>query len=175
MPPSSHTHKSMLLRGAKLPPVALTRSDIEIMKGKARRGGRSYGRAPLRRFDPSSGRQAPIHYGPNGQTQRGGHRGGHRGGGYGRGGHGQTFPPYPSSQPPSWQPPPPGAPGFGMGVPPPPPPTHHGSGRGGGYSQGGWAGPPPGPPGTHPGYPGPPPPQQYHRPNDQYRDSRRYR
>lgn len=48
MPRSSHIHKSMLLKGVKFPPVALDRSDIEAVKGKASRSGRSHGGAPLR-------------------------------------------------------------------------------------------------------------------------------
>ncbi|OHE91598.1 XRN 5'-3' exonuclease [Colletotrichum orchidophilum] len=42
-PESSHPHKSMLLRGAKPPAPALDRNDIETLKGKSSRGGRSYG------------------------------------------------------------------------------------------------------------------------------------
>nr|7OPK_A Chain A, 5'-3' exoribonuclease [Thermochaetoides thermophila DSM 1495] len=48
MPSSAHQHKSMLLRGVKLPPPALSRSDIEIIRSKAKNAGRSYGGAPLR-------------------------------------------------------------------------------------------------------------------------------
>ncbi|KAI6780302.1 5'-3' exoribonuclease-like protein [Emericellopsis cladophorae] len=183
MPTTSQTHKSMLLRGAKLPPPALNRSDIEIMKSKSRRGGRNHGGAPLGRFDHNSGRHEPVNYGPNGNGQRGGGyrggrgggRGGNGGGGYGRGG----YPPqqsFPGAPPPGWQPPPPGGPGFGMGGPPPPPPTYQQQGGRGGYNNG-WA-PPPGPPGP-PGYYGqyqgqPPPPAPSYRGNGQHRDSRRY-
>ncbi|KAJ8122778.1 hypothetical protein ONZ43_g1108 [Nemania bipapillata] len=39
MPSSSHTHKSMLLRGVKLPVAALNGSDIEELKGKTRNSG----------------------------------------------------------------------------------------------------------------------------------------
>ncbi|KAL1842979.1 hypothetical protein VTJ49DRAFT_3456 [Mycothermus thermophilus] len=48
MPTSSHTHKSMLLRGVKLPPPALNHSDIDTVRHKSRNSGRSYGGAPLR-------------------------------------------------------------------------------------------------------------------------------
>ena len=126
MPKTSHTHKSMLLRGAKLPTPALNRSDIEIMKGRSRRGGRNFGGAPLGRSD-----QPPVHYGPNGQSQRGGYRGGYRGGGSTRGGYSHHSSSFPGPPPPGWHPSPPGAPGFGMGVPPPPPPAHY---QPGGYN-----------------------------------------
>ena len=39
-PESSHTHKSMLLRGVKLPQAALDRSDVEMLKSQSQRGGR---------------------------------------------------------------------------------------------------------------------------------------
>ncbi|CAM1509245.1 Fc.00g029840.m01.CDS01 [Cosmosporella sp. VM-42] len=116
-PQTSHTHKSMLLRGAKLPQPALTRSDIEIMRGKANRGGRSHGGAPLNRPGQGQGGREAIHYGPHGS--RGGYRGGRNQNGHGRPDPYQSAP----------QPPPPGAPGFGIGVPPPPPPAHYYSGR----------------------------------------------
>lgn len=145
MPVSTHTHKSMLLRGAKLPAPTLNRSDIEIMKGQARRGGRSYGGAPLGRFDHNSGWQEKMTYGPDqrgGYGGRGGYRGGHRGGsrggsrggggnshngdrggyggGYGRSGPSAGYGQYAGAPPQGWQPPPPGGPGFGMGAPPAP-------------------------------------------------------
>ncbi|KAI1004139.1 5'-3' exoribonuclease 2 [Podosphaera aphanis] len=47
IPKSNHTHKSMLLRGVKLPTPTLTHSDIENTKGKAARSGRNHGGAPL--------------------------------------------------------------------------------------------------------------------------------
>lgn len=55
MPRSIHIHKSMLLKGVKFPPATLDRSDIEAVKGKAGRSGRSYGGAPLR-SDNGNGR-----------------------------------------------------------------------------------------------------------------------
>ena len=48
-PQSSHVHKSMLLRGVKLDPPSLDRSDIEATRGRARNSGRSFGGAPLQR------------------------------------------------------------------------------------------------------------------------------
>lgn len=48
MPRSQYIHKSMLLRGVKIPPPALNRADIEATKGRANKSGRSYGGAPLR-------------------------------------------------------------------------------------------------------------------------------
>ncbi|KAI9898168.1 hypothetical protein N3K66_006528 [Trichothecium roseum] len=116
MPVTSQTHKSMLLRGLKLPTPVLDRSDIEQIKGRVNRSGRGYKGAPL-----GGRRGGPIHYGPG----RGGH-GGHRGGGSFGNGNRHNGPPYPPAggPPPNWHPPPPGAPGFGMGFPPPPPSTN---------------------------------------------------
>jgi 5'-3' exoribonuclease 2 len=68
MPTSKHVHKSMLLRGVKLPEKKLDHSDIAILKSKARHSGRSYGGAPLQ------------------NTHRNGSYG--NGGGGGRGGRG---------------------------------------------------------------------------------------
>jgi len=56
MPKSRHIHKSMLLRGVKLPPLALTQADIEATKGRARNSGRSYGRAPFQGGQNGRGR-----------------------------------------------------------------------------------------------------------------------
>jgi 5'-3' exoribonuclease 2 len=135
MPTSTHTHKSMLLRGVKMPAPVLTRSDIEVIRGKTNRSGRSYGGAPLGRFNHNTGQREPMHYGPrDGSGPR------HGQGGRGYGGAGGYAPPYPGPPPgQSWYPPPPGAAGFGMGAPPPPPPPGHysGGGPGGGY-QGGY-------------------------------------
>ncbi|RDA89663.1 hypothetical protein CP533_5492 [Ophiocordyceps camponoti-saundersi (nom. inval.)] len=55
MPTSSQVHKSMLLRGAQLPPPTLTRSDIEIIRGKAGRFALSNGGSPMERFDVRRG------------------------------------------------------------------------------------------------------------------------
>ncbi|KAH7134832.1 hypothetical protein B0J13DRAFT_597650 [Dactylonectria estremocensis] len=118
IPQTSNTHKSMLLRGAQLPRPALTHSDIEVIRGKANRSGRSYGGAPLGQHGQ------PIHYG-----SRGGHGGnqfGRQQNGYGRqGGQGGHYPPHA----PGVGPPPPGAAGFGIGLPPPPPPAHYYNGQ----------------------------------------------
>ncbi|RFU76121.1 5 -3 exoribonuclease 2 [Trichoderma arundinaceum] len=46
MPQISQTHKSMLLRGVRMPVPALTRSDIEVIRGKTNRTGRNYGGGP---------------------------------------------------------------------------------------------------------------------------------
>ncbi|OLN95304.1 5'-3' exoribonuclease 2 [Colletotrichum chlorophyti] len=125
-PSSSHPHKSMLLRGVKLPTPALDRSDIETLKGKSSRGGRGgYGGGSFGRGGYSGGGRQdrpPSHMG--------------NGNGYGRQG------PHPSGPSPiqSWQPPPPGHPGFGMGLPPPPPPPGYGNdyrGQNGSYRGGG--------------------------------------
>ena len=47
MPQSEHIHKSMLLRGVKFPTPKLDRSDIDGVRNRSARGGRSYGGAPL--------------------------------------------------------------------------------------------------------------------------------
>ncbi|KAL2127744.1 hypothetical protein VTI74DRAFT_10241 [Chaetomium olivicolor] len=158
MPSSSHTHKSMLLRGVKLPTPALDRSDIEILRGRARNSGRSYGGVPLKNnYGGGGGRGrdtinyagGPPMHGGGGRGGGGGERGGYQqdrgygngyggGSGYGNGygGHQQYAPP-----PQAWQPPPPpGYPGFGVGVPPPPPPPGYGQGYGGSHGYGGGQG-----------------------------------
>ncbi|KAL0940808.1 GTPase-activator protein for Ras-like GTPase [Colletotrichum truncatum] len=146
-PESSHPHKSMLLRGVKLPTPALDRNDIETLKGKASRSGRGYGGAPLGRNGYNDGgRREHFSYAPsggNGRQDRPPPRSGN--GTYGRYGN------QPSGAPQAqfWQPPPPGHPGFGMGLPPPPPMYHsdgrnsNGSYGGGGYGQHQNHGPPP--------------------------------
>ncbi|KAK7980759.1 hypothetical protein PG989_013216 [Apiospora arundinis] len=161
MPKSSHTHKSMLLPGAKLPTPALNNSDIEELKGKMRNSGRSHGGAPFGRGG-YGGRGRGMHYGPD---SRGGRQDRPRNNGYGNGhGHQQQgsnpFPaPPPGWVPPGWIPPPPGQAGFGAGLPPPPPGAYGGNyqqPQGGQYGyQGGYQAPPP-PPG-YGGYNQPPP------------------
>ena len=156
MPETTHTHKSMMLRGAKPQPPVLTRSDIEITRGKASRAGRSHNGVPL------GHQRNPVHYGGRGNR---GHRGSDRGG---RGNYRNDYQNHRQAPLPSWQPPPPGAPGFGFGVPPPPPPgisyeynrdqhnDHHGGYRGH-NSKDAVAGTV----SSYPGYPsfgGPPPP-----------------
>lgn len=130
MPNTTKAHKSMLLRGAKLPVPALTRSDIEILRGGGSGPKKHYGPARGRfdsRFDDRD-RQNHSYGRPPHQEQNG-----YNGGGYNRGynggynGHngGQQggYNNYRQPQQQSWQPPPPGSAGFGMGVPPPPPPS----------------------------------------------------
>ncbi|KAJ0304276.1 hypothetical protein COL516b_006167 [Colletotrichum fioriniae] len=153
---SSHPHKSMLLRGAKPPAPALDRNDIETLKGKSARGGRGYGGAPFQRgggHHNGGRRGGQFSYAPDGgqgRQDRGPPSYGSSGG-HGRQGFQSSGPPPIQS---SWQPPPPGHPGFGMGLPPPPPPSGYGndgrasngSYRGGGYNQHQNYGPPaPGP------------------------------
>lgn len=145
MPESDKTHKSMLLRGAKLPEPALTRSDIEVLRGRVKPwhnnnhgGGR--GRFDSRR-DDFRGNGRPPHQGGrgynggynNGGYNNGGYNNGGGGGGYGGnggynnrggyvGGNGNgnrnDFRPTPA-----WQPPAPGSAEFGRGAPPPLPPN----------------------------------------------------
>lgn len=47
MPPATHQHKSMLLRGVELAKPTLDNSDIAILKSKSRTAGRDFGGAPL--------------------------------------------------------------------------------------------------------------------------------
>ncbi|KAL2197261.1 exoribonuclease 2 [Corynascus similis CBS 632.67] len=183
MPSSSHTHKSMLLRGLKMPTPALDRSDVDFVRSKGRNAGRSYGGVPLRNNYNGGGRGDRINYaggpprggggrGQGGYQQQdrgygsgygsgyGGGGGGGSGGGGGYGsGYGGSRQPAPQQ---SWQPPPPpGYPGFGVGLPPPPPPAHvPGGGYGQGYGNQGYGGQnyrndyyAPGPP-HYGGYPG---------------------
>jgi 5'-3' exoribonuclease 2 len=143
IPKTTHTHKSMLLRGVKFAEPALNQSDIEVTKGRAARSGRSHGGVPLQ---GNGGPRNSFNYSSNQNGPPPNHR--------------QSYPPqngysnYPVP-PPGWQPPPPGLGGFGRGLPPPPPPNSYYGGRGGSGAQGGYSQPP-----RHnapPGY-GPPPP-----------------
>ncbi|ROT43352.1 hypothetical protein SODALDRAFT_37119 [Sodiomyces alkalinus F11] len=140
----------MLLRGLKLPKTVLDRSDIEGIKSKSSRSGRSWGGVPLSQNyggdrnqgygqDRRRGRGGgPINYGPPGRN------------GYQppnafpppshplRNAHGVNDGVAPPGPPLHWHPPPPGHPGFGMGLPPPPPPpaAHFNGGHRGGYHGG---------------------------------------
>ncbi|KAK0765256.1 hypothetical protein N5P37_001182 [Trichoderma harzianum] len=115
MPQVSQTHKSMLLRGVRMPPPALTRSDIEVIRGKTNnRGGRNYG-------------GPPQHYGNNnGGWYRGGYSGGYRDTRDSYNGHNrdnqrfepQYNAPYGMPQPGRWQPS--GGPSFDPRAGPPP-------------------------------------------------------
>ncbi|KAI0020414.1 exoribonuclease Dhp1 [Xylariomycetidae sp. FL0641] len=170
-PSSSHDHKSMLLRGVKMPPPALNRSDVEELKGKLRNSGRSHGGAPLGRSGFDGHRGGRINYGPDSRRDRNDrppypHNGGRFGG------HG-AYPVPPPIPPPGWVPPPPGLAGFGNGLPPPPPPAYvnqgrdsygnnYGGGRGGSYRGG--QGYPPQPPPFFNGYGGNGYGGQYNRP-----------
>jgi 5'-3' exoribonuclease 2 len=105
MPRSTNVHKSMLLRGVKLPPPTLNKGDIERTRNRAANSGRSYGGAPLRggygsgRGRPQDNR--PLNPSPLPQT-----------GGYGNYGNqsgynGDNWRPSPSITQGSWLPPPP--------------------------------------------------------------------
>ncbi|KAL2116977.1 hypothetical protein VTJ04DRAFT_9145 [Mycothermus thermophilus] len=176
MPLTSSTHKSMLLRGVKLPPPALTRDDVDAVRNKARNAGRSYGGAPLRNGN-GGGRNDRINYAagppppPSGSyypPDRGYNNNNNNGYGGGYASNNRYAPPPPpgyGSAPgygytPSglgWQPPPPpGYPGFGIGAPPPPPPAHLAGGSyGGSYGAHGYPG---GGGGYRDNYAPPPPP-----------------
>ncbi|KAI1821725.1 exoribonuclease Dhp1 [Xylaria intraflava] len=128
MPTSSNTHKSMLLRGVRMPVPALNSSDIEELKGKTRNSGRSFRGAPLGR-QYNDGRRERMNYGPDRNDRQSSqyNNGSRHGGPIAFAG--------PPMIPPGWVPPPPGFPGFGGRIPPPPPPAYHGGGRGA-YSNG---------------------------------------
>lgn len=115
----------MLLRGVQMPSSVLTRSDIEVIRGRANRNGRGYGGAPLDRFNPGNGRREPVHYGANTTRPPWPDRR-HNAQGHGQPSHGIPTPHH------SWHPPPPGTPGFGIGLPPPPPAYKQGGSRRGG-------------------------------------------
>ena len=143
-PPSNNIHKSMLLRGVKLPEPTLDAGDLDDTRNRAGRTGRGFGGAPLR---------------------DGGRRNGNGYSGYGNGnGYSNQGPPINYANPfaahlnPSFDPsmlnrapPPPPHVAAANGWAPPPPPTMQASGsywNGAGYTaeggQGwGYRGPPP--------------------------------
>ncbi|KAH8816297.1 putative 3' exoribonuclease [Xylogone sp. PMI_703] len=123
MPHSSHTHKSMLLRGIKFPTKALTRADIEATKGRAARSGRTHGGAPLQ--GNGRGRNTMNYAGSSHQqNSSSGYQSSY---GFQNGFNGQQYP----VPPPNWQAPRPNFNNFTHGIPPPPPPGTYGS-----YNQG---------------------------------------
>jgi 5'-3' exoribonuclease 2 len=61
VPKSIHIHKSMLLRGVKVPPPTLDELDIQVVKSKAQHSGRSFGGAPLRN-GTGNGKGGRINY-----------------------------------------------------------------------------------------------------------------
>lgn len=61
IPKTKYVHKSMLLRGLKLPTPVLDNSDIVATKARANHSGRSFGGAPLR-GGHSRGRGGKINY-----------------------------------------------------------------------------------------------------------------
>ena len=77
MPQSEHVHKSMLLRGAKFPTPMLDRLDVEGVRNRSARGGRSYGGAPLH----------VDNYRPGYNNNNNNYRGNHHRGGYDRNHH----------------------------------------------------------------------------------------
>jgi len=117
MPPPTHVHKSMLFPGVVLPPPVLDKSDLAILKSKARNSGRDFGGAPLydnTRRDPRDqqnrgGRinyavdRPPVDAGPPGTS-------------------GDN--PFAAFLDPRFAP---GMPGPGRGMPPPPQPPRYGA------------------------------------------------
>jgi 5'-3' exoribonuclease 2 len=111
----------MLLRGAKPPNPTLTASEIEVIRSGRRQGGGP----PGRNGHQHGGRREATNYGPNGPNgQRPRQDRQDRGGWYPKHDQGSRNAYQPPPTPSSWQPPPPGHPGFGMGMPPPPPLAH---------------------------------------------------
>jgi 5'-3' exoribonuclease 2 len=115
MPRSSHIHKSMLLRGVKLPSRALDQSDIEGTRSRAARSGRSHGGVPLRGNGGSQGHDS-FNYAGSNSFSRPQNRNQQSYSGYND--YNNNYAPPQVS---SWQPPPPGVAGFARGPPPPPP------------------------------------------------------
>jgi 5'-3' exoribonuclease 2 len=116
MPRSSHIHKSMLLRGVKLPSRALDQNDIEETRSRAARSGRSHGGVPLRGNSGSRGRDS-FNYAGSNSLSRSQNQSQKSYGGYDEYNNNNYAP----LQVSSWQPPPPGVAGFARGPPPPPP------------------------------------------------------
>ncbi|KAB5528191.1 exoribonuclease 2 [Coniochaeta sp. 2T2.1] len=158
MPTSIHQNKSMLLRGVKMPAPTLDGTDVAILKGKGQRSGRSFGGVPLdgrnNYNNRGGGRGGQFNYGPGGQRPRQDRL---DRGGYGQSaGNGYQGRDSYQAPPPSWQPPPPGVAGFGIGMPPPPPPAYvqgggnysnnYGQNYGQGYGQNQYGAAPPAPP-----------------------------
>ncbi|KAL9114015.1 MAG: hypothetical protein Q9227_001786 [Pyrenula ochraceoflavens] len=115
MPHSRNVHKSMLLRGCKLPPKTLDEGDRRITQSKARTSGRSYGGVPLKNNESNG-----YHH-----SNGGGYNGRGRGGGGGYNGNISYA-------------------AHDRAPPPPPPPPHHqmmggkvGGGSGSGSGSGG--------------------------------------
>jgi 5'-3' exoribonuclease 2 len=110
IPKSSHVHKSMLLRGVKLPTPMLDSNDIRATQGRAQNSGRSFGGAPFQ----GRGRGGRMNY----QSDRPNPFAGHLD---------PNFTPGPPGGPnnahmvpPGWNPPTQGYGGYSRGPPPPP-------------------------------------------------------
>lgn len=117
MPKSTHTHKSMLLRGIKPAPAALDRSDIEATKGRANHSGRSHGGAPLRGgYGNSRGRGGQVNYQSEARPNP---FAAHINPGFAPPGVPNNYRGGPPPQPTQGWPPPPGADPFQRGPPPP--------------------------------------------------------
>lgn len=170
-PESKSIHKSMLLRGLKMPTPALDGQDIAEAQDRAMKTGRTFGGAPLRSGSFRGGRGGGrMDYGQNnGHSGRGGGGrgggGGHRSGGYNSGGGNaaygsqhqqQQYPAAPANFDPRMFPggvPPPPHLAMQQGFVPPPPP-------GMAFQPGGFPGYPP-PPNPYGGFAPPPQHQGY--------------
>ncbi|KAJ9615897.1 5'-3' exoribonuclease 2 [Cladophialophora chaetospira] len=113
MPPPTHVHKSMLFPGVVLPPAVLDKSDVALLRSKARNSGRDFGGAPLydnTRRDPmdNHNRGGRINYAADRPPLNGP----------------PPMMPPPNQWPPGMPPPPPpnfgGQNGYNRGPPPPP-------------------------------------------------------
>lgn len=147
MPETKHVHKSMLLRGVKMNPPALTSSEIAEIRSRARNSGRGYGGGRFNGRDGGGGGGrggGRFSYASNQPSQLNQsyvpqHSWGSGGGGGGRGGWQAPPPPLPiplPGQQAAW---PPGLPPGMPFIPPPP-------GQAGNLAWGGQFAPPPPPP-----------------------------
>ncbi|KAL1960864.1 hypothetical protein VTO42DRAFT_5847 [Malbranchea cinnamomea] len=149
IPKSMYIHKSMLLRGVKIPAPVLDKTDIEVIKSKARHSGRSYGGVPLQSENGRGRGRGQISYAPDRPNPFAAHL------------NPAFIPPphlgIPPPPPPGWNHPGIGAAPYFHG-PPPPPQADRYRPQGGPYQA---------PPSRGRGYGGPPPPPS----RDQYRPS----
>ncbi|CAK7264910.1 5'-3' exoribonuclease 2 [Sporothrix epigloea] len=135
--PTSHAHKSMLLRGVKLSAPVLNRGDKEALLYNTSRSGRNFNNGQgynngRSRYGNGGGYQ-PRSQEPERQISR--PNGRDRPPPYS---HGGSNGPSSYARPnPAWTPPAPGQAGFGSGRPPPPVAAHPGGGR---YNDGGYGG-----------------------------------
>ncbi|KAJ4518973.1 5'-3' exoribonuclease 2 [Exophiala dermatitidis] len=130
MPPPTHVHKSMLFPGVVLPAPVLDKSDLAILRSKARNSGRDFGGAPLydnTRRDPmdQQNRGGRINYAADRPPLN-------ANGGYNNGGQNSRDNPFAAFLDPRFAS---NMPPAGRGGPPPPPPQSQRYGAANGYDQ----------------------------------------